>query len=61
MNFALTVRSQTNVWITFEADGQVWDSRGTNRPNFFRVNLTHPLSLTVGTDLKVVVASGSIN
>lgn len=54
MSFALDRPSENDVWVAFESDGQSFDSRGKSRPDFFAVGPGHPLSLTIGDDLKVV-------
>jgi hypothetical protein len=54
MSFALDRPSADDVWVTFESDGQSFDSRGKSRPDFFAVGPGHPLSLTIGADLKVL-------
>jgi hypothetical protein len=57
-SFALTSRSETNVWLYFETDGKEVDSRGKKRPNYFKASSRHPLSLTIGADLSVTSSSG---
>ncbi len=53
-SFTLTSGSETKVWLNFEAEAQKVDSRGSRFSDYFEVSSGHPLSLTVGADLKVV-------
>ena len=57
MSFTLSRPGEENVWVTFESDGHPFDSRGKGRPNLFEVGPRHPLSLTIGADLKVISSS----
>jgi hypothetical protein len=51
--FALKSSSETNVWISFSANGQKFDSRGKEQPIYFVASSKAVLTLTIDSDLKV--------
>ena len=59
---AFGLSSDPMVWITFEADGKEFDSRGKQplrqRARYYEVSSRHPLTLTIGADLLVTSSSG---
>lgn len=56
-SFALPARSESKMWLSFEAEGQKVDSRGSRFSDYFEASSIHPLLLTVGVDLKVASSS----
>lgn len=65
MSFTLSRPSEKNIWVTFNANGQTFESRGKIesgvKPDliYFNASSRQPLSLTIGTDLRVV-SSGNV-
>ncbi len=57
VRLALPSANDRRIWLSFDARGQKFDTRGPRHTEYFAASGKHPLLLSVGADLKVAASN----